>query len=65
MRSIRRSEIAARSTSAIARKSSAWATTWAWKFPALTILPVPSASDAKTNGLSVEALDSVVRMRQA
>ncbi len=54
MRSILRSDMAARSATAIARRSSAWLTIWAWKLPPLTI----ASASGKTSGLSVALLAS-------
>ena len=54
-RSTRRSAIACSVVSAIARKSSACATGWPWKFP-----PEITSPSGNTSGLSVEALSSTV-----
>ena len=54
-RSTRRSAIAWSVVSAIARKSSAWATGWPWKLP-----PEITSPSGNTSGLSVEALSSTV-----
>jgi len=57
-RSVRRSEIEARSANAMAQKSAAKASGWPWKLPVEATSPAPPSPSTRTTGLSVTEASS-------